>query len=107
MRPAIHVALEHLQTVDVPFHGAATPGQGDACFDCRIVALETFRYALKRGQRACCRLLQPRIEPIRLPDTEDLRNAVGEHDRLREGGMHVVHLGKQHLLALCHVLGLA
>ena len=32
-----------IQTVDVPFHGAVTPGQDDACFDCRVVALENFR----------------------------------------------------------------
>ena len=25
VRPAKHLALQHLQTVDVPFHGAATP----------------------------------------------------------------------------------
>ena len=64
---AIHVALEHLQPVDVPFHRAGTPGQGDACLDRRIVALETFCQAPKRGQRARCSLLQPRIELLRLP----------------------------------------
>lgn len=41
--PSIHVALEHLQTVHVPLHGAVTPGESDAGFDGRIVALETVR----------------------------------------------------------------
>ena len=56
-RPAKHVALQHLQPVDVPFHGAATPWQRDAGFDGRIVALEAFRQAPKDHQRARCRLL--------------------------------------------------
>jgi len=48
--PAIHGALEHLQPVAVPFHGAAPPGQGAAGFAGRISPLATFCEALKRGQ---------------------------------------------------------
>ena len=47
--PAIHLAFQHLQPIDVPFHQAVAPGQGDTGFDGRIVALETFRSALKRA----------------------------------------------------------
>ena len=49
-RPAKQVAFEQLQPVDVSFHGAATPGEGDPGFDSRRVALETLREALKHRQ---------------------------------------------------------
>ena len=49
VRLTIHMALEHLQPVDVPFHGAATPGQGETGFDRRIVTLETVRETAKHS----------------------------------------------------------
>ena len=38
-RSAKHVALQHLQAVDVPLDRAGTPGQGDAGFD-RCIPLQ-------------------------------------------------------------------
>jgi hypothetical protein len=71
--------------------------------DCRIGALETFREALQRGQRARRCRLQPPIEPLRLPHTEELRQAWGERDRLRAGSVCVVQSSEQGLLALVSV----
>ena len=39
-RAAKHLALQHLQAIDVPFHGARAPGQGDPGFDCGIVLVQ-------------------------------------------------------------------
>ena len=91
----------------MPLDRAGTPRQGYPCFDRRIVALETLCDALKRGQRARCRLLPPRLELLRLPGLEELRTAVSEPDRRREGSLRVVQAGEQVLLFRGHVLGLA
>src|ERR1041385_9208968 len=74
--PAIHVALEHLQPVDMARHGTRTPGQRHTRFDRCIVTLETFCYAPKRGQRARRCLLQPRLEPLWLPGPEQPRKVL-------------------------------
>ena len=104
-RPAKHLALPPLQPVDVPFHGTATPGQGAPGFDGRIVALETLRAALQRGQRTRRRLLQPPLEPLRLPGTEELRKALGECNGLREGGVRLTQPVAQRLLPRGQVVG--
>jgi hypothetical protein len=106
-RSATHLALQHLQAIDVPLDRAGPPRQGHPGFDRRRVALEPFCYALQRGQCARCRLRQPRIERLRLPGTEELRKAVSEPDRLREGNMRVGQAGEQGLRFLGHGLGLA
>jgi len=84
-RTAKHRAFQHLQTIDVPLDWAGTPRQGHSRFDRCIVALETFRYASKRGQRARRCLLQPRLEPLRRPGPEELGKVLGECHGLREG----------------------
>jgi len=38
--------------------------------------------------------VQPRIEPIRLPGTEELRKVLGKRDRLREGGVRLGQSGE-------------
>ena len=45
-RPAEHLALQHLEAVDMPLDRARTPGEGDARFDRGIVLGEPSREAV-------------------------------------------------------------
>src|SRR5262249_49337545 len=93
-----------LQPVDVPFDRATTPGQRAAGFDGGIVALETLREAPQHGQRARRRLLQPRIELLRLPGTEELREALGKYHDLRKDGVRLLQLVEHRLVLRCQVI---
>jgi hypothetical protein len=45
-RAAKHLAFQHFQAIDVPFHGPRAPGQGDSCFDRGIVLVQPCGKAL-------------------------------------------------------------
>src|ERR1700675_141739 len=48
---AKHLALEHLQAVDVPFDWASAPREGHPSFDRVLVLIQPFRKASQRLQR--------------------------------------------------------
>src|SRR5688572_27221813 len=56
---AEHLALEHLEAIDVAFYRAVAPRQGDASLDGIIIFPQPFRKALKRIRQTCGGALQP------------------------------------------------
>jgi hypothetical protein len=86
-----HLALQHLQTVDVSLDRAATPGQRHPGFDRRIILVESGSKALQGLQRTGGRAREPRIELRRLPLADQsgkvLRqvDGLGDLGRLRVG----------------------
>jgi hypothetical protein len=66
LRSATHLALEHLQAIDVPFDGALTPGQRHPSLDAGIVLTQSFGKALEGREGARGGARQPRIELGRL-----------------------------------------
>src|SRR5262245_28659279 len=64
--PAIHLALQHFEAIDVAFDRAITPGQGDAGFDGVIVITQPFRKPLQGHEGTLCRPSQPGIQLVRL-----------------------------------------
>src|SRR5689334_3434157 len=61
---AKHLALEHLQPVDMPLHRAGTPAEGDPRFHGRVVFIEPGSKASQRLQRTRGRALEPGIEAL-------------------------------------------
>src|SRR2546427_6324149 len=66
-RAAKHLALQHLEVVDVPLDGTRAPGESDARFDRFVVLIQSFCKALQGLQRTGGRALQPGIKLRRLP----------------------------------------
>ena len=64
--PATHLALEHLETVEVPFERALTPGQGDSCLARGVILTQAFGQAPEGRQGARGGARQPWIELSRL-----------------------------------------
>ncbi len=98
MRPTKHLALEHLQAVDVSLHGAATPGQGHPGFDRRVVFIQSQGKAAHRLQRTGSRALQPVIKRLRLALTDPGGKILRQRDRL--GDLGRLHLELDELLGL-------
>jgi hypothetical protein len=94
MRPTKHLALEHFQAIDVPFHGAAPPGQGHPSFDCRVVLIPSQGIAAHRRPRTGSRALQPGIKRLRLPLTDQGGEILREGERLGNLGRLRVELGE-------------
>src|SRR5262249_47944264 len=65
-----HLAFQYFGAINMPFDRAATPGEGHAGFDRRIVFREPGREALQGFQGTGGRPLQPGIELRRLPLTD-------------------------------------
>src|SRR5262249_9340011 len=81
-RPAKHLALQHLQTIDVPFHGPRTPGQRHACFDRLIVLREPGGEASYGVDGTRSGALQPGFQLCRLSLAHQGREILREVDRL-------------------------
>src|SRR5215475_12445068 len=74
---AEHLALEHLQPIDVTLDRAITPRQRDAGFDGVVIFPQPFRKPLKRLQHARRGTLQPWIELLRLSVAHQLGKILG------------------------------
>ena len=83
-RTAKHLALQHLQAIDVPFHGACAPGQGDPRFDRGLVLVQPGGEASQGLHRTGRGTLQPGIKRLGLPLAYELRKLLGEINGLRD-----------------------
>ena len=83
-RAAKHLALQHLQAIDVPFHGARAPGQGEPRFDRGIVLVQPCGEASQGLHRTGRGALQPGIKRLGLPLADELRKRLGEINGLRD-----------------------
>ena len=104
MRAAKHLALEHLQAIDMALHGACAPGESDACFDRLVVVVEPLRKALQGLQRTGGRALQPGIQVLGLALAHETGKVLREVDRLGDLGRLRVELGELLSLGLCALL---
>jgi hypothetical protein len=77
---ATHLALQHLEAVDVAFDRAVTPGQGDPGFDGVIVIADPLRTPLQGHERTLRRPGQPGIQLLRLPLAHELGKVLGSGD---------------------------
>ena len=84
MRPAKHLALEHLETINVAFDGTVAPGHGHPRFDGRIVVAQPLRKALQRRECTGRRAGEPAIETVRLAGPHEVRKVPGQRDGLRQ-----------------------
>ena len=84
MRTAKHLALQHLQTVDVAFDGAIAPGQRHPSFDGGIVVAQSLRKTLQGLHRTGRGAGEPAIEALRLAGPHEVGKVPGQRDRLRE-----------------------
>ena len=94
MHPTKHMALEHLQAVDVPLHGASTPGQGHPGFDRRIVLIQSQGKAANRLRRTGSCALEPGIKRLRLALTDQGGKILRQRDRLGDLGRLHMELGE-------------
>ena len=81
-RPAKHLALQHFQAIDMPFHGTATPGQRDTRFDRLIVVAEPVGKALHGLQGTGRGAREPGIETLRLALADEGGKVLREVDGL-------------------------
>jgi hypothetical protein len=86
-RPAKHLALEHLQAIDVPCDGSLTPGPRHPGLDGGIVLTQPLRQALEWRESARGGAHQPRIELGRLALADAGGEVLRERDGLCQGGM--------------------
>jgi hypothetical protein len=82
-----HLALEHLEAIDMPLHRARTLREGHTSFDGVVVLLEPLGKALHGLQRASGRALQPRIEAFGLPLARECRKVLGQVDGFGHVGL--------------------
>jgi hypothetical protein len=69
---AEHLALEHLDAVDVPFHDSGAPGQGEAGDDGVTVAVDACGEGVETGQTILADGIEPLGQPLALSLGEDL-----------------------------------
>jgi len=81
---AKHLALQHLQTVDVPCDGTVAPGPCHPRFDCRIVVAQPLRTALSHREGAGGRAGEPGIQAVGLTGAHEVGTVPREADRLGE-----------------------
>jgi hypothetical protein len=84
--PAEHLALQHLQAVDVPFDGALTPRQRHCCLDSSVILTQAFGQAPEGRERAGGRARQPCIELGRLALADEGGEVLGERHGFRQLG---------------------
>ena len=84
VRAAKHLAFQHFQAIDVPFHGTCAPGQGDPRFDRGIVLVQPCGEALYGLHRTGRGALQPGIKGLGLPLAHELCKRLGEINGLRD-----------------------
>jgi hypothetical protein len=82
--PAIHLALEHLQVVDLAFEGALTPGQGHGGVDGGHVRPEPFGEAPEGREGARGGTSQPWVEPCRLAPADQAGNVLRQRHSSRQ-----------------------
>lgn len=76
-RPAKHLALQHLEAVDVAFDWAITPAQGDSGFDGVIVIAQSFGKPLQGHEGTLRCPGQPRIQLVGLVRAHELHKVLG------------------------------
>src|SRR5918997_4647621 len=81
---AEHLALEHLQTINLPFDGALTPGQGDGGLNGAVVRTQSFRKAPEGRQGARGGTAQPGVELGRLALPDQAGEVLRQRDGLRQ-----------------------
>ena len=86
MRPAKHLAFEHLQAVDLAFDRALTPRQRDGSLDGGQVRPEPFGEASEGQESALGGTRQPRLQLGRLALADEAGEVLRERYRLRELG---------------------
>ena len=92
--PAKHLALEHLEAIDMALDRAIGPGHGHTRFDGVIVLVEPFGKALQGLQRTGGSPLQPRIEALGLALAYQGGKVLREVDRLGHLRILRVELGE-------------
>jgi hypothetical protein len=88
VRPAKHLAFQHLEAVNVPLDWARTPRQGHPGFDCLVVLIQSCGEAAQSLDRAGGGAREPQIELRRLPLAHQGHEILREVDRLG-------HLGRR------------
>jgi hypothetical protein len=86
-RPAKHLALEHLQAVDLALDRSLTPGQRHPGLHGGVILTHPFGKAPEGRESARGGARQPRIEPGRLALAHEGGEVLRERDGLRQGGM--------------------
>jgi hypothetical protein len=89
-RPAIHLALEQLQPVDVAFDGALTPGQGHPGFHGGIIRPPSLGKAPEGREGARGGTHQPWLQLGRLALADEGGEVPGERHGLPSSGVCVV-----------------
>jgi len=84
MRTAKHLALAHLQAIDLALHRPMTPRQGHPSLHGLIVVTKPWGEALKRSQRTLDRPCQPGVESGGGPLAHQLGKVVREFDGFRD-----------------------
>src|SRR5918994_3691730 len=85
-RPAKHLALEHLQAIDVPFDRALTPGPRDPGFHGGVILTQPFGKAPEGRESARGGARQPRIELGRLALADEGGEVLCERHGFRQLG---------------------
>src|SRR5215510_15221587 len=84
MRTAKHLALQHLQTVEVAFDGAIAPGQRHPSFDGGIAVAQSVRKTLQGLHRTGRGAGEPAIKALRLAGPHEVGKVPGQRDRLSQ-----------------------
>jgi hypothetical protein len=82
MRPAIHLPLAQLQTLDLPLHWPRAPRQGAARFDGLIIRPQAMSKALARRKAPGCGTRTPGVKRARLTLTHEPGTVLRQRDRL-------------------------
>jgi len=82
--PAKHLALEHLQAIDVPFDRSLTPGQRDPCLHGGVILTQSLAPEGRESARGSAR--QPWIELCRLALANEGGKVLRERHCLRQLG---------------------
>jgi hypothetical protein len=82
-----HLALEHLEAIDMPLHRARTAGECHARFDRLIVLAEPLGNASQGLQRTGGGACQPGIEAFGLPLAHEFRTVLGQVDGFGRFGL--------------------
>jgi hypothetical protein len=84
--PAEHLALQHLQAVDVPFNGALTPRQRHRCRDSSVILTQASGKAPEGRESAGGSARQPWIELGRLALADEGGEVLCERHGFRQLG---------------------
>jgi hypothetical protein len=85
-RPATHLALQHLQAIDLPFARPLTPGQRHPGLDSGVISAQSFGNAPEGRESARAGARQPRIELGRLALADEGGEVLRERHRLCQLG---------------------